>query len=229
MMASFKNFRQRARRFAKDQAGTTMVEFAICISLFLLILFAIIDFGRLGYNWVVAEKGMQRAVRIAAVRPPVCSGVPVFHARADTSTGFFPAGTLCRSEAGLCEVVNRQCNLNEPDGSRAEATTAANEIWDSVRDLLPPDTTKSNVLIKYEYDERLGFLGGPYVPLITAQLVGAKSGEDYDELLFTFVTPLSALAANAGDDDVDDIPGTIPFPAISVTLPAEDMNLGGRG
>ena len=229
-MLSFQKTRARLRRFSDDQSGTTMVEFAICISLFLLILFAIIDFGRLGYNWVVAEKGMQQAVRIAAVRPPVCANVPLFHARADTSTGFYPAGTLCRSVSGLCEVVNRQCTLAAPDGTRPEATTAANEIWSAVENLLPQGATKANVLIRYEYDQRLGFLGGPYVPLITAELVGASDGNNgFDELLFTFVTPLSALAANAGDDDVSDIPGTIPFPGISVSLPAEDLNLGGRG
>ncbi|SMX22048.1 TadE family protein [Boseongicola aestuarii] len=207
-----------------------MVEFAICISLFLLILFAIIDFGRLGYNWVVAEKGMQRAVRIAAVRPPICPDVPLFHRRANPNESFYPAGTLCRSVGGLCEVVNRQCTLNAPDGSRPEAATAANEIWAAVENLLPQGSTRANVLIRYEYDQRLGFLGGPYVPLITAELVGPSDGSDgFNDLLFTFVTPLSALAANAGDNDVSDIPGTIPFPGISVSLPAEDMNLGSRG
>ncbi len=218
----------RLKAFGRDQSGTTMVEYAVCIALFLLILFAVIDFGRLGYNWVVAEKAMQRAVRIAAVRPPVCPGVPLYHQR---STGTYSSGTLCSTDGGICTETNVQCLLSAPDAGSADSIATADEIWATLQDLLPQGTDRGNVLLKYEYDRRLGFIGGPYVPVITAQIVGAASGNGYDELPFTFVTPLSALAANAGASQAtaDTIPGSIPFPAISVTLPAEDMNQGTRG
>ena len=58
-----------------------MIEYAIVISLFLLVFFAILDFGRLGFNWVMTEKAMQRAARIAVTRPPVCDDVPETHTR----------------------------------------------------------------------------------------------------------------------------------------------------
>jgi TadE-like protein len=217
------------RAFIRGESGTTMVEFAICISLFLLILFAVLDFGRLGYNWVVAEKAMQRGVRIATVRPPVCAGVPIYHAR-DSGLGTnYSAGTLCSTDGGICEQVNVQCLLSNPDGSSQESQDTADEIWAALENLLPQGATSSNVLLRYQYDRRLGFIGGPYVPVITAQLVGSANGNGYNELPFTFITPLSALAANVGAANANTIPGSIPFPAISVTIPAEDMNQGVKG
>lgn len=221
-------------RFRRDERGTTMVEFAIAISLFLLIFFAVLDFGRLAYNWVMAEKAMQTAARIAAVRPPVCAGVPALNVRADPFDDTFPSGTLCRVQSGLClPVAPAPCTLSGANSGNPEAVATASEIWTAVRPLLPDNATTENVLIRYEFDEQLGFLGGPYTPLITAELVGASTQEGgFGDFRFTFVTPLSALAAAAGASDTSGVPGegaTIPFPAISSTIPAEDLNLGGRG
>lgn len=219
----------RIRSFLGDERGATMVEFAICIALFLLILFAILDFGRLGYNWVVTEKAMQKAVRIASVRPPVCAGVPLYHARESGLATTYSAGTLCSTDGGICEQVNVQCLLSNADGDSADAQASADEIWTALQNLVPNDATRANILLHYSYDRRLGFIGGPYVPVITAELVGPANGGGYDDFMFTFVTPLSALAATAGSTSEEQIPGTIPFPDISVTLPAEDMNQGVQG
>ncbi|NNE88248.1 MAG: pilus assembly protein [Silicimonas sp.] len=229
--------RQKAFRpfrwFVRSEAGTTLVEFALCIALFLLILFAVLDFGRLGYNWVVAEKAMQRAVRIASVRTTVCADVPEFHSRSDPNDGTFPAGTLCREQPGLCLAVSRQCLLSNPDPARAAAAATADEIWASIAPLMPNNAARENVLIRYDYDQRLGFLGGPYVPMITAEL-GTDSNSDGnftsadEDFLFTFISPLSALAGQATGTS-NSIPNSIPFPDISVSLPAEDLNVGNGG
>lgn len=222
-----------AKRFARSEDGTTLVEFAVCIALFLLILFAVLDFGRLGYNWVVAEKAMQRAVRVATVRPPICSDVPRIHVRANTFDDRFPAGTLCRREAGLCLEVTQQCLLSNPDPLAPEATAAANEIWNMIEPLMPPGAGMEHVLIRYDYDQRLGFLGGPFVPMITAELGSDTNGDGTfsdadDDFLFTFVSPLSALAAQA-TGAANEIPNSIPFPDISASLPGEDLNTGAGG
>lgn len=219
----------RFHKFLKNEEGTTLVELAICISLFLLILFAILDFGRLGYNWVVTEKAMQRAVRIASVRPPVCAGVPLYHHRDAGVPTSYSAGTLCSTDGGICQQVNVQCLLSSPDGTSSDAQASADEIWTALQSLVPNDATRSNILLRYNYDRRLGFIGGPYVPVITAELVGTSNGNGFNDFMFTFVTPLSALAASASGSNASQIPGTIPFPDISVTLPAEDMNQGVQG
>jgi Flp pilus assembly protein TadG len=226
---------ERVKRFKNSEDGTTMVEFAICISLFLLILFAVIDFGRLGYQWVVAEKAMQKAVRIATVRPPVCSGVPSFHLRQDPSDITYNTGTLCRDVSGLCNTTSTPaCLLSGP--TTGDALTTADEIWATLSVLLPPGTSKSNILMSYEYDARLGFLGGPYIPIVTAELVGSFSAGVKTDLMFDFVTPLSALAAVAGSanaatmlPDGSGCTGCIPFPRVSVTIPGEDLNKGVEG
>lgn len=221
------------KRFVRSEEGTTLVELAICISLFLLILFAVLDFGRLGYNWVIAEKAMQRAVRIASVRPPICANVPQYHRRADPTDSTFSAGTLCREQPGLCLATTRQCLLSAPNSSDAAAVASANEIWTSIRNLVPSNATAENVLIRYQYDDRLGLLGGPFVPLITAEL-GTDSNNDNNftdadiDFAFTFISPLSALAAQSTGTS-NDIPNSIPFPDISVSLPAEDLNVGTGG
>jgi len=226
----------KIRKFKQSEDGTTMVEFAICVSLFLLILFAVIDFGRLGYSWVVAEKAMQQATRIATVRPAVCADVPTFHLRTNPNDRTQNAGTLCRESPGLCVDTGLiQCTLATPEAGTAGAETA-DEIWNSIRELLPPGTSKSNIMVGYDYDPRLGFLGGPFVPVVTSELVGSFNAGVKTDLMFEFVTPLSALAATTGAANASTIlpdgtncTGCIPFPAISVTLPGEDLNQGVDG
>ena len=220
------------REFKDDETGTTLVELALCISLFLLILFAIIDFSRLGYNWVVAEKAMQRGARIASVRPPVCPGLPAVHFADPNNVNSYTAGTLCLTDGGICTPAFAQCLLSQPAAGDAVASATATEIWNALSPLMPQGTTTANIQLSYNYDPRLGFLGGPYVPVITARLVGSAdtgSPTGYNELPFQFVTPLSALAAQAGASDITGIPGSIPFPGIEVTIPAEDMNQGMQG
>lgn len=238
MINQFSHIFAKARGFRKSEDGTTLIEYAICVSLFLLILFAIIDFGRLGYSWVVAEKGMQKATRIATVRPAVCPNVPTFHLRADPTDRTVNTGTLCREVSGLCVNTGPiQCTLDDAVGGTAAGDTA-DEIWTKVQSLLPPGTSKANILVGYNYDPRLGFLGGPYVPVVTAELVGSYNSQSTTktDLMFEFITPLSALAANAGAasgtnvlPDGTNCTGCIPFPAISVTLPGEDLNQGVDG
>ena len=228
--------RSGARGFLRREDGTTMVEFAICITLFLLILFAILDFARLGYTWVSAEKAVQQAARTAALRPAICTGVPPFHFRSLGTPDQYPAGTLCwNGTVGVCDVPSPtpQCTLASALSSGDTIReTAAQNIWDRISPLLPDSVTTANVEIVYGHDNRLGFVGGPYVPLITARLIGVGDNNCNGNPCFTFVTPLSALAANAGASSTDGVPakgGTIPFPAISATVPGEDINSGMNG
>ena len=229
------------RRFLRREDGTTMVEFAICISLFLLLLFAVLDFARLGYTWVSAEKAMQIGARTAAVRYPVCTGVPIVHFREVGTPADYPPGTLCREDGGICvqttpdprcllsESLTLAGSSNEEEQKRFEA---GSQIWARMNALLPDNVGPENVRITYAYDKNLGFVGGPYIPLITAELVDSGSDSCNGNPCFTFVTPLSALAANAGSTLPDDMPnkgGTIPFPGIAATVPAEDLNRGMDG
>ena len=206
----------RIRELRQDESGATMVEFTLVLMLFLLIFFGLLDFGRLAFNYVTAEKAMHIAARVAAVRPPACAGVPTSNGPGAVSPGEEPPrfGTSCNAASNTCANPGTiSC-----DGSGGNAT--ANEIWTAIQGALPNDATISNQRFSYTYDSDLGFLGGPYVPMITVEL---------QNLTFRFVSPLSNLVALTGGTAPSGLGADITFPTMSVSLPAEDLALGTAG
>jgi hypothetical protein len=204
------------RAFMRNDSGATLVELAVVLPLFLLIFLGLIDFGRMGGEYVMAEKAMERAARIAAVRPPACVGVPLVNTRAPVALGTVPPrfGTGCAFDGGICQDPGTiTCT-----GDATNPTVA--EIWAATADILPVGAAPANLRFSYSFDPRLGFLGGPYVPVVTVAL---------ENLDFRFVTPIASLAGLAGADG-SVLPGaTIPFPRLSVSLPGEDLAAGENG
>ena len=201
-----------ARRFWADEGGASLVEFALVITLFLFLLLAIIDFGRIGHAWVGANKATQLAARLAAVRPPVCAGVPLRNNRGDAVAA--PAyGALCRAGSGVCFAAPAAiCS-----GSAANAT--ALEIFTAIRPLIPAGTTIGQMRYSYAYDPNLGFLGGPYVPMVTVEFTSVN---------FTFISQLGVfLTAMTGQYSTLGTP--LNMPGMSVSLPGEDLALGTEG
>lgn len=200
--------------FIACEEGTTLVEFAIVLPVFLLLFFGLIDFGRLGFEYVMANKAMQLAARLAVARPPACAGVPDTNLRGTVAAGTTPPyyGSNCRSAANVCANPGTiTCAGNLSNASVAE-------IWGDISALLPNDATPANLGFSYIYTSDLGFLGGPYEPMVTVSI---------QNLRFQFVTPLGALAMLAGS--AGGLPTSLPFPALSVSLPAEDLALGENG
>lgn len=215
MMRRLSKLSARARGFRADQRGTTMVEFALVLPVFLLLLFALIDFGRLGFEYVMADKAMQLAARMAVARPAACPDVPQTNLRGVVASGTVPPyfGTNCRAGATVCADPGTITCL----GDTGNATVA--EIWTAISPLMPSHATAADLRFTYAFDSNLGFLGGPYTPMVTVQT---------DTLTFQFATPISALAALAAGQ-ANDLPGSLPFPAMTVSLPAEDLALGEAG
>lgn len=203
------------RRFLRSQDGTALVEFAIVLPIFLLLFFTLIEFGRLGGEYVMADKAMQRAARIAAVRPPACSGIPTFNARGTVPAGTTPPkyGTACAAGTTVCVSPAAALCTGTPGNPTVD------EIWLAVSPMLPPNATEQNLRFGYSYDPALNFLGGPYVPTVTLELTG---------LTFQFVVPLGPLAALAGSTGSAP-PNSLPFPAMQMTLPGEDLDQGDNG
>jgi len=203
---------QRMRRFLNDQSGGVLVEFALVVSLFLFLFASLLDFGRLSYSGVTAQSAAQIAARIAIVRPPACAGVPQTHQRGTAmSTPRF--GTSCSAVNGACaNVATTSC-----EGSAANAT--ASEIWTRINPLLPIGTTIDAMEFSYAFDPNLGFLGGPYTPMVTVEL-------DLDD--FQFVSPLASLANAAGATN-SILGSTATYSSFSVSLPAEDLAQGESG
>ncbi len=207
-------FSYRLRAFASDTNGATLTELAIIIPVLLLLVFGAVEFGRFGYNETVAQKAMDIAARTAAVRPAVCNGVPDTFQPPASSAGNPPRfGTLCRMDANACAPVpEASCLLSEAAGN-----ATAEEIWSTIAPLVPSGATPANIRIRYTFDDTLGFLGGPYTPIVTAE---------FENFNYQFITPLGALAGVAGSGSTNAIGNTIVFPSMSASLPAEDLNAG---
>jgi Flp pilus assembly pilin Flp len=212
MMRSAILARRRLRAFWADESGANLVEFSLVITLFLFLLLAIIDFGRIGHAWVSANKATQLAARLAAVRPPACAGVPALNVRG-TGTLNPDFGALCRAGTGVCaNPGTRQCQ-----GDAANAT--ALEIFTAVRPLVPAGTTINQMRFTYSFDPDLGFLGGPYVPMVTVE---------FTDVNFIFVSQLGAFVTALTSDN-STLGATLRMPGMSVSLPAEDLALGTEG
>jgi len=197
-------------RFRRNEHGGVMVEYGLVMSLLLLLLFGLIDFGRMGFSYVMAQKGTERAVRQAVVMEPVCADVPVQNDRGILTgdTEDLKYGASCSIDANLCAAqATVSCTA-------AIDTASAAAIWGEISPLLPSNATPSNLQFTYRFDPNLGFLGGPYTPLVTAELVN---------LDFEFATPLGALAAAAGATDANDVSNNFAFPSMSASLPAEAL------
>lgn len=216
------SLRVRLRRLARDDRGASLVEYAMTVALFLALFFMLLDFGRLLYNWNMAEKAMQIAARMAAVRPAACPTVPISNQRGSSAlaTQF---GDDCGTGTGVCQGNSGgttrvdTCLAND-----AAATATATEIYTRIQDLLPTGATPANLRFSYAFDPKMNFLGGPYVPVVTAELV--------QPLEFEFVSPIYGLLRAAGATVAGpDTPANIPFPSMSVSLPGEDLALGENG
>ncbi|MBD3802353.1 MAG: pilus assembly protein [Thioclava sp.] len=205
--------RKALRGFARDENGATLVEFALVIGLYLMIFFALIDFGRMAFHYVNAQRALQVAARLAAVRSPACDGVPPIHERGVTPQGEIEPnfGTNCNASDTTCANPGTiTCAGNADNGT-------AKDIWSIVQRALPNDAEIGDLSFSYSYDPDLGFLGGPYVPIVTVKL---------QNLDFQFVTPIGAFASLWTSEDVTQI-SRVTFPSLSTSMPGEALGRDG--
>lgn len=202
----------RLKRFARAEDGASLVEFGLVLPLFLLLAFGIIDFGRLGFSYVMAQKATEQAIREAVVRNPVCPGVPLanLRGRTDVEAEQIRYGASCQILDGLCADPGTMSCL-------ASDGTTGQDIFAKIVPMLPTNATEANLRFSYAYDPNLGFLGGPYVPLVTVEIV---------DLDFEYVTPIGALTSIVTQGDRTDIGAKFRFPTMSTSLPAEALKDG---
>jgi len=208
----------RLARHWRDETGAALVEFAVVSVVFFLVFFSLIDFGRLAFVNVMGNKATEMATRIAIVRPPVCAGVPERHERG-TAGGFIPPrfGTSCRAANGVCVDPGPFTCLGSNAATGAGAATAT-EIFNRVRPLIPADATLADFRFTYAFDPRLGFLGGPYTPVVTVE---------FEVPDFQFIAPIGGLVNVASPGAAMGDP--IFAPTFSVSMPGEDLMLGTGG
>jgi Flp pilus assembly protein TadG len=115
----------RARGFRRDdERGSVLVEFALVIPIFALMLFGMVQFGLAFAGWSSLRNSVQNGARLAAIgdvgaysgqaaSPPPCQGL----AQAETDTGQFPGNDLTAEM--YCEIVSQ---IGSPVGTSASST-----------------------------------------------------------------------------------------------------------
>ena len=192
----------------RDQRGGPLAEFALVIGL--LFVFAVFAFEitRFFMQAGMSEYASHLAVRVAAVRPAACPGVPETNERAVGSTARF--GTMCSDPSAPCVVAPTQTCLG------VAGNPVVDEIFGLVQPLLPAGAAPANLQFRYQ-DSGLGFLGGPYVPMTSVSLQG---------LQHQFILPIGQLFAPWGGAGGT---GTVPLGPMTATMPGEDLNVGTGG
>jgi len=203
--------RSAIRRLLSDERGGPLAEFALVIGL--LFVFAIFAFeiSRFFMRTAMAEYATHLAVRVAAVRPAVCPGLPDFNERAGGSTARF--GVMCSDPSAPC-VVPATLTCTGVAGN-----PVVDEIFGIVQPLLPNGAAPADLQFQYE-PTNLGFLGGPYVPMTTVRL---------QNLQHEFILPLGELFAPWGNGGGGGGNGNIPLGPMTATMPGEDLNAGTGG
>jgi len=199
--------RDMIARFARGEGGAVLVEFGAVIVVFLMMLFGLIDMMRLGFTMVMADKATERAVRMAVVMPPACPDLPDYNARGSNTDVEW--GTDCGAGPDICADAGSFDCVGEPNGP------TSSEIWEAVAELMPEGAGVENLRFVYQFDPAMGFVGGPFTPVVTVEITG---------LDFTFISPLGALgAAVSGQPGPGHTGLGFAFPAMSASLPAENL------
>lgn len=87
----------------KRQRGTSTVEFALVATLFFILLFGVIEFGRLFFVWNTLNEGTRRGARVAAVsamNDGAIANVAIFNSPSGSGTPVLPG-----LDTGNVEVV----------------------------------------------------------------------------------------------------------------------------
>jgi TadE-like protein len=196
------------RVLLRDERGGQLAEFALVIGLLFVVGIFIFEMTRFSMRASMAEYATHLAARVAAVRPPICVGVPEFNERVNGSTARF--GTMCSHPSAPCVTVATQTCA----GTAGNAVV--NEIFATIQPLLPNGATPANLQFRYE-PTGLGFLGGPYVPMTSVSL---------QNLQHTFILPIGQLFAPWGGAGGS---GTVALGPLTATMPGEDLNVGTGG
>ena len=214
---------RRLRQFARNQAGTSTIEFAIVAMLFLLLTFGLVDFGNMFWQYNSAAKAAQLGARLAAVSDPVWDGLPTLADSGGTPGGPWQtnysvtctgtnasgsSGTCTGNSSGSYSAAAMQCLVFGRAAGGGCDTQCVETGMDGEAGLCDRFNRirPTNVSITYSHTG-LGFSGRPGgpVPTITLSLTG---------LTFNFV----AIGTLRGVSNV------LTMPDFKVTMTGEDLN-----
>lgn len=98
------------RRWRETEVGQTLVEFSLVLPIILVMMFALVDFGRAFYTWLIVTNAAREGARTAAVQLPLAdvqSAVYDAMAGLDTSkVSFSPAPVNIQGDRGEATTVS---------------------------------------------------------------------------------------------------------------------------
>jgi len=218
-----------------DEGGATYLEFTVGMMTFFVILFGIIEFSFIFYQWNAATKAVQFGARLAAVSEPVAStlktmtGVggsvkpgdpmPTFDFECTATTSDGSAGTCTNSSAYSASAMQSIVFGRLNDGSGTSRTTCfsapvSNPLLNGMCNYFSSISSAQLVKVRYQYTG-LGYAGRPGgpnhtggpVPTITVSVTGISYS-------FIFLNGLMGF-------------GTATVPALYTTVTGEDLNATG--
>ncbi len=177
----------------EGEAGAVIVEATITIFVFLLLLFGVVEFSYIYYQWNSLTMATQRGARLAAVSNPVAynltkltglepannlpgSTMPAFdctcNGRTETCTGTVPTNAQACTWEKLNPVNYSRDALNTILLGRGNnGTSCVQGLNNAGMCQFFPGLTRANIVVRYQYTG-MGYAGrtaGP-VPTITVSL-----------------------------------------------------------
>lgn len=208
----------RVKKDRKDESGAVLIEVTATLLTFLVLIFGVVEFSYIFYQWNSATKATERGARLAAVSSPVASNL-------STLTGLEPNNNLpgatmpsfdctCNGSTKLCTGTvpanATACTYNETAmktillGRGNNGTACVRDARNGGMCQFLPSLTQANVVVRYQYTG-MGYAGrtaGP-IPTITVSLQNVS----YEFLLLSGLTqltsvnfPVSATSTVTGED-----------------------------
>ncbi|QPH55295.1 pilus assembly protein [Pontivivens ytuae] len=233
------------RRLAKDERGSSTVEFVIIFTPLIMLIFLILQVS-ISYHWALsAQKGVEMAARMASVQPPLATnlvqetGLGTFPINRTPEDGFEP-GDPCVS--GACApIANVVCSgaamiaaVGPLDPLRGTGAVANGCSVDRFLDLYNEidrfayQLAHDSFAVSY-VDSGLGNAGQPYIPLIILAI-----NPDETPVVLSF---FSGNTATWSEDSEGNATATIEqrsaertdvqmdIPQIIATIVAEDLGI----
>ena len=158
-------------RLAREERGAAAAEFGLICLVFVSMLLAVIDMGRLAWTINSAKAATREGVRLAVVSPIVSSYMAGYDGLSQNMAG----GSTVPDMAFRCSGASSTCTQIVGSGGTTgfDATTFAAVL--AKMQSYDPDITAANVVITYRH-VGLGKVGNPYAPdmepLVTVSLTG---------------------------------------------------------
>ena len=201
----------------KDDSGAALLEFTAGAFTFFIVLFGIVEFSNVYYQWNAATKATQLGARLAAVSEPAVVG---FRDISGLSDDVLPGGTMpdfdftcvdgtsgCSTDAlrtivyGRCDPATETC----VNGVRTACNFASHPRNVGMCNVFPRVNAPSMISVRYE-NTSLGYAGRPGgpVPTITVSLRQLN----YDFILLGAFLPTNSIT----------------MPSFATTVTGEDLN-----